>query len=232
MRRDRAPMLVALAVPLLLHVWVGRARADEPAPAEDTGNATPSNDDPYAAPAYAPPADEPGGTEEPSGAAYNSRLFSLLEERPPANVIVWNPLELILHVVSFEYERALGRHVSLAFGAAAMVSRPNISPFESFDSFRFYGGTAAVRFFLSGHAPRGFWLSPRVGLGYVKADSETSGALELDALLGYTWLFGDVFVLSVGGGVSYTRFPGLKDDGGDTLTGILPIGRLALGFAF
>ncbi|NOY91343.1 MAG: hypothetical protein GXP55_09040 [Deltaproteobacteria bacterium] len=145
------------------------------------------------------------------------------EEPPLRNLITINPLSLIFGVLSLEYEHAFGDRVSLAVG-------PDLLLFNS--DVRAYGVSAALRLFVTGAAPAGFWMGPNTSVVAASAEGATGFGYEIGAQLGYTWIWG-VFALSIGGGVRYQDIT-VRDGGGVVAgaSGVLPSLRFSLGFGF
>jgi len=157
----------------------------------------------------------------------------------PLNTITVNPLSLAFGSINFEYERATSPTFSWFVGPQYASFSTSVLDDEFTASS--YGLTGGVRFFLTGRAPEGFFISPNASLGYASAEAggESASALSysVGAIGGYTWIFGDVFDLSVGLGAQYMHTEVAVPDGdGDDLeigfTGVLPALRLSLGVAF
>ena len=158
--------------------------------------------------------------------------FHFFPKTPPPNVISWNGASLLQGFISFEYERALGRWFSV-FGS------PNLYVFDSG-----YGRLAkttadtaltldvGMRIYLSDWSPRGFWLSPKIGGGYTSSDEGKGSLWGVSASLGYNWIFGDVFLLSVGGGMGYQNANVLRRDSGKVIRHGWIDTRITLGCVF
>lgn len=145
-------------------------------------------------------------------------------ERWPKNTITTNPLGMALGIFNIEYERAVSDRVSV-YGGPSYFGL-GIGD-ESIDAF---GLDLGARFFVSGQAPEGFFLSPGLGLAYVTASAtdESLFGWTASGLLGYTWLFGRAFDLSLGFGGSYFNM----EVAGVGFRGFLPAARASIGAAF
>jgi hypothetical protein len=153
-----------------------------------------------------------------------------VEKSGPKNTITANPLALAFGTFNLEYERAFRDHLSF-YVAPSYLGMELLG--VSIEGFGLGGG---LRYFVSGTAPQGFFLSPGIELSYVTLgeDNVEASAMGWSAtgLVGYTWLLGDVFALSLGGGVSYVNVE--AEAGSLTLgySGIVPSARFAIGGAF
>ncbi|RKH20430.1 hypothetical protein D7X74_03910 [Corallococcus sp. CA047B] len=93
------------------------------------------------------------------------------------------PLEGLYPQLAIEGERVLDEHVSVSLGVFGSVqhdrSRMDDPPeigFEGTDTTQYRVGLApAVRFYLSGTAPQGLWVSPRLELSYGRQTYENVG---------------------------------------------------------
>ena len=158
---------------------------------------------------------------------------------PPKNTITVNPLGLALGAINFEYERATSQGMSWFVGP--QYSSYSTSVIDDEYSASAYGLIGGVRFFLTGPAPEGFIVSPNPSVAYATAsvadNSASSFSYSLGAIGGYTWIFGDVFDLSLGLGAQYisteVSVPSVEgDDLKIGFSGVLPAARLSLGVAF
>lgn len=133
------------------------------------------------------------------------------EEAPPAwlsgetsrNTVV---VKLGEHF-AVEYERAVHPKVSVfvgpamfaAYGRAGNVTNTELG----------FGGTVGARFFVAGMAPEGLFVGPLLTIGYssYRNAGVSSHGLRLTsgAMVGYTWIFGQVFDLSLGAGANYVN---------------------------
>jgi len=150
---------------------------------------------------------------------------------PPRNAISVDPFNVLYEgTLSLEYERATGRTLSF------FVRLPEFNHTGSNGTFQNdatmttevwqatatkFGISGGLRFFLIGEAPRGLWLGPEIGLGYVSVSWTRfdSSLIELGrfsggaayfrfaATAGYTFVFAPVF-LSAGAGIGYAGLIG------------------------
>lgn len=158
------------------------------------------------------------------------------ESAKPFRTVTVNPLALAFGSFSAEFEQATASRGMSFFVGPSYYSTSSSGLIDL--STTSYGLTGGVRFFLGGRAPEGFYLSPGVSLGYGIAEGggeeATSATWSLDGQAGYTWLFNDVFDLSLGLGLSYMSYelnlPGTLGSIG--YQGIAPNARLAVGAAF
>jgi hypothetical protein len=155
--------------------------------------------------------------------------------------ITANPLAMLGGSLSAEYERATASGLSLFVGpsfayASASSGAASVSMFG-------LGATAGARIFFANAAPKGLWVGPQGTLIYLSGDFGGSGSVSaigysLAGLIGYTWVWDNGFVLSLGGGIQYVALQ-LQDStttSGPAETvgvkGVLPALRLSLGYAF
>jgi len=171
----------------------------------------------------------PGGPEAPS---YGR----------PRNTITINPLPLVVGMISGEFERAANDRVSIYVAPTYwnLSFGPDDDEFEIFS----YGLGFGARYFMAGIAPEGFWIAPGVEVAYAGAEyngaSGSSIAWGAGAQLGYTWLIGDVFDISLGIGAIYENNEveveyeeaGIERTKVEGYAGIRPSLRFALGAAF
>lgn len=134
--------------------------------------------------------------------------------------------------LALEYERAVRPDVSIFIGPALAVGFTNFN--HEFESELGIGSVMGARFFLSGEAPAGLFMSPFIDLSYYATNARgthISGLrLKSGGMLGYTWIFGRRFVVSAGVGATYadiTGGPFVKSGG--PVEGTL---RFAMGVAF
>ncbi|RKG93541.1 hypothetical protein [Corallococcus terminator] len=113
------------------------------------------------------------------------------------------PLEGVYPQLALEGERVLGEHVSLSLGvfasfehARSRLDDPPDTGYEGLDGTQFRVGLApAVRFYLSGTAPQGLWVSPRLEVSYWRESSRPVGNLPSG---GFSLLSGESEIWSVG----------------------------------
>jgi hypothetical protein len=131
------------------------------------------------------------------------------EYRPARNTV---SVKLGEHM-AVEYERAVLPEMSVFVGPALFVG------FASTDnvvrSELGFGGALGARFFITGVAPEGLFVGPVLNLGYsrTRVGAEITSGLRLStgAMVGYTWIFFNVFDLSLGAGANYVNVTSLHD---------------------
>ena len=144
-------------------------------------------------------------------------------ERWPKNTVTTNPLGMALGIFNLEYERAVYDRVSIYGGPSYFGLGVDDTSIDAF------GIDAGARFFVSGQAPEGFFLSPGVGVAHVSATgSDSVIGWTASALFGYTWLFDRAFALSLGFGGSYFNMK-VEESG---IRGFMPSLRASIGAAF
>ncbi len=206
------------------------------ASAQDDSGWTPQDEQAsQAAPSNPPPPSVPPAPQ--SAPVYVEQI----EESPPANTLTWAPLDLVVGTIRFEYEHALAPFLALHVTAGALLfDGVGVDIPDDYSFYAITGGLGA-RFFMTGHAPEGFWVGPRAQLAYARVENDgASGSgigYSAGGEIGYTFLFGDAFVLSAGGGVAYIDIDAeATSSSGSTAkagtSGVTPTLRLNLGFAF
>ncbi|HLV61450.1 MAG TPA: hypothetical protein VKY51_08645 [Fredinandcohnia sp.] len=141
--------------------------------------------------------------------------------RWPKNTVSFDALGMGLGVFGIEYERAVAERISL-YGSPRYLDR-RIDGLHA----EGFGLDAGARFFVSGQAPEGLFLSPAVGL-YLPTAGDRLLGWTATALVGHTWLIDRSFDISLGfGAVLYD----LKEDGRERRA-IMPTGRISIGAAF
>ncbi len=174
------------------------------------------------APAHAREARETPGLASPSVEA-------------PKNVITLEPLAVVYaRTIALEYERGIGR-VGLHLGSAL-----TLGSFDSADSNGDYlavAVTLGMRIYPWTDAPEGPFVGPFGSVAWVDADDGTTAVTgvgwSVGAMVGWTWLLGSVFALSLGAGAAWYSY-GIERADGTTAghEGFLPALRLAVGAAF
>ena len=148
----------------------------------------------------------------------------------PRHLVDINPLSLANGKLSLEYEGALSNSASIVVGPQMILYRDPIA--GSGPAVFGYGLSLGVHFFPGAEALHGFWLGPEVNGGYLGSGDKAGLYMQLNGILGYTFLPTDHFAISLGIGAGY-RFTNV-DFGSSTATynGIGLTGRLALGYAW
>ncbi len=159
-------------------------------------------------------------------------------ERPKHPARKWtlqvDPLTTALGFVHLQVERALHPHLSIYAGPSLRLFNGLIS--EPTDNYRGLGGEMGLRVFFRPTAPRGFWVQTRGVLAHLTSyrrlepdgSHPTSIGGYVSVLGGYTWIFKNGFVVSLGAGVQYLHYT--VDNQGSK--GILPAAHTTLGYAF
>jgi len=148
---------------------------------------------------------------------------------PPRWTLQVDPLTTALGYVHLQVERALTPDWSIYVG-------PHLRLFDSVlddkdEPYIGIGVELGVRWFFHGEAPEGAWAQVRGVLAHVTTDDPveaTSAGGYVSALVGYTAILGDVFVLAGGAGVQYLDY----GVGGYGVEGVFPALHTALGVAF
>jgi len=161
--------------------------------------------------------------------------WALGDDDTARNAITLEPLAVVFaRTIAVEYERGFG-HVGVHLGTALTLG--------GFDSdgrngnYLAFGVTFGVRFYPWSEAPEGPFGGPFGSIAWVDADDGTSQSQGLGwsvgGLVGWTWVLGSVFALSLGAGAAWYAY---DVDGTDGATvgrnGFLPALRLAVGAAF
>lgn len=139
-----------------------------------------------------------------------------------------DPLTTYLGYVHLQVERALTPKFSLYAGPHLRLFRAPLSEPEAGDDYRGVGLEVGARFFPWARAPQGAWAQVRGVGARVAGDAGVEPGGYVSALVGYTAIFGDVFVLSGGAGVQYISYQ--LDGVGPK--GIYPALHTTLGVAF
>jgi hypothetical protein len=136
-----------------------------------------------------------------------------------------DPLTTYLGYVHVQVERALGDHVSVYAGPHfRLFSPPTAAP----EDYLGLGVELGARVFPWGEAPRGPWAQVRGVGARLWSGEDTAWGGYVSGLVGYTWILGDVFVLSGGAGVQYLNYR-INDLGP---RGVFPALHTTLGVAF
>lgn len=160
-----------------------------------------------------------------------SQSATLAFEEPvsgPRRTLTFNPLGMLVGAAELQYEQAISPSVSF-FGG------PQVRWLKAADlaEGHGFGATAGLRYFVSGLAPAGFFVSPSVDVGYarLRVTNRASAGLVtgVGGMLGYTWLV-ETVAFSVGGGLQYSRIEGDALD--KARESVLPTLRFAVGPAF
>lgn len=143
------------------------------------------------------------------------------------NVIKVNPIALALGGFNATYEMVLNSHSSMLFSGsyAFNLLGEDVSVAGLGVGYRYYFTHKKTEI------PSGFWLTPQVGFetGSLKdgSNKESVYAFALGAQIGYQWAWKNGFTLDIGIGPSYANMSGAA-----SASGIIPMGTLAVGFAF
>jgi hypothetical protein len=154
------------------------------------------------------------------------------EEVAPAwNTFTLNPLALRDKQLGIEYERALGRGLSLYLAPGFAYGRAE----GSWDLT--LTGTLGTRFFVLGSAPSGLFFGPEVSMNYQRTYRDEvlrkAFGLGLGGSMGWTLVLFNRLVLSVGFSAQYRAVPDLESPEEEAIrVEIVPLPRLAFGVAF
>ena len=200
-----------------------------------------------------PDAKDPTGVTDPTGptgvtgvapeaSPSEPSVPALAKSRKP-NAITLEPLAVVFaRTITLEYERAFGAWMSvfiqpsLILGSShAVVGSGDTATSVDGDYFA-VAGTLGVRIFPWRGAPGGPFVSPFAGVAYTHAtagsDSASGIGWSVGGMIGYTFVLGSVFDLSIGGGAAYVALD--IDAGGKRFgeTGVQPSFRVAVGAVF
>ncbi len=137
-----------------------------------------------------------------------------------------DPLTTYLGYVHLQVERALGEHVSVYAGPHLRLFTPPTA--EAPEDHLGVGVELGVRVFPWGGAPEGAWAQVRGVGARVWEGDDTSWGGYVSGLVGYTAIFGDLFVLSGGAGLQYLNY----QVNGLGPRGVFPALHTTLGVAF
>ncbi len=159
------------------------------------------------------------------------------------NALTIEPLAVVFaRTIALEYERGIGGWVSVfvqpsfVYGSSRVVTTEGNATTTTDGEYFAVGGTLGVRIFPWRAAPTGPFVSPFAGLAYTRArtggDSASGLGWSVGGLIGYSFVLGSVFELSLGGGAAYAAYA--LEAGGKRFgeRGVLPALRLAVGAVF
>jgi len=157
------------------------------------------------------------------------------EVETPRNVITLEPLAVVYaRTIALEYEHGFG-HIGVHVGSALTLGGFDSSGGNG--NYLAIGATLGMRFYPWSEAPAGGFIGPFGSVAWVDADDGTTQSKgigwSVGALVGWTWLLGSVFVLSLGAGAAWYAYD-IDGAGATTVgrSGFLPALRLAVGAAF
>jgi hypothetical protein len=174
---------------------------------------------------------------------------------PPRNAITVDPLWILYNdTLSLTYERATERKLSFfvrlpefyhAASSGTLHNNDTMTTELLQGSSTQFGISGGLRFFITGEAPRGLWLSPEVGLGYIalkwtRFDSSLNSQGSLSGGFvsvrfggsgGYAFVFGPI-ALSLGVGIAYSAMIGEIVGAYVNLRQVHPFMRIGIGYAF
>jgi len=164
-------------------------------------------------------------------AAAESTTYAAETSARPTRTVTANPLALAFGIFSIEYEQAIADRQMTFFAGPTYYSWSGLGL-----DLTAYGANGGIRYFFKGTAPEGFFVSPELSLLYTTAgegdDAASAMSWGLSGIAGYTWIFGDVFDLSLGLGAGYQNYEVKVGNLTAGSSGVVPAGRLALGAAF
>lgn len=149
------------------------------------------------------------------------------------NVVKVNPLGILFGVASVGYERVLDAKSSVQFnayfGGLSVAGNKYTNLGAGVDYRRYFGS--------SSEAPKGFYVSPGVGVLNTKvkvgSSNGTATGVSLKAVAGNQWVFGSGFVIDLNGGIQYTNItPKINGVNYDKYSGVYPAIGFSLGYAF
>ena len=127
-------------------------------------------------------------------------------------------LGILIGQFGVEVEYRLSRRISTYVSGSLMVADLLLAPPINLLSL-----SAGARFYVGSMPVEGFWFGVDAGVAVAWKDSNVGDGQLFSAGIGYTWVFGKSFVLSIGGGGQMV----VTDNG----VGFLPTLRFSLGFA-
>ena len=149
-----------------------------------------------------------------------------------SNVIKTNPLGLAFGNFNATYERVLGTSSSVLLRGQYMYrllgAKVNMG-----------GVGVGYRYYIT-HAkkpvPGGFYINPQAAFSFGNVTDEydetfSASTIGIGFELGYQWAWESGFVLDLGIGPMYT-FANVDDNYGEDISGFLPTGTIAIGYAF
>lgn len=169
-----------------------------------------------------------------------SVLLPMLIRPPPApghNTVTWQPITVVWATIDLEYERGLGRFVSVYLASAIL---PGLAFGRGGTPTPFVFGVAGdlgIRFFPMANAPAGLFAGGYVGAttfyDYLGSHSRFFGSgVRAGTTVGYSLIFLRHVDLSFAVGIEYLRF-GVRRGGMDQIDDVVqPTARIALGIAF
>lgn len=143
------------------------------------------------------------------------------------SVIKANPIALAFGGFNVTYERVMNTKTSLLFSGsyAFNLLGTEVSAGGLGVGYRYYFTHAKTEI------PSGFWVTPQlsfeVGSMEFNGTKESISAFAIGAQIGYQWAWKNGFTLDLGIGPSYAAL-----NSSDALSGIIPTGTIAIGFAF
>jgi hypothetical protein len=155
------------------------------------------------------------------------------QNKAPRNVISIQPLSAMMTVYSGEYERAVGKSVTLGLGATYWGADDN-----SGDEAAYTSGDVKLRFYPSGTALAGFSFGATGGYTSVSAkegitQTETSeSAPSFGILLEYQFLMGQSRNFSVALGAGAKMLFIEENTTNDNVIGRYPTARVSVGYAW
>lgn len=149
-----------------------------------------------------------------------------------SNIIKTNPLGLAFGNFNATYERVLGTSSSVLFRGQYMYRLLG-------EEVNMGGLGVGYRYYIT-HAkkpvPGGFYINPQAAFSFGSITDDNDETFNASTIgigfeLGYQWAWESGFVLDLGIGPMYT-FASVEEDTGDDISGFLPTGTIAIGYAF
>ncbi|MFO0745494.1 MAG: DUF3575 domain-containing protein [Myxococcota bacterium] len=148
----------------------------------------------------------------------------------PGFTLQVDPLTTALGFVHLQLEVVVAPHWSFYVGPSLKLF-PGLLAEEGDVAYTGLGAEVGVRYYFAGRAPYGAWALVRgVGARLATDDPPEAHAFGgyVSALGGYTWIFGERWVVSLGLGIQYLDYT----VAGSGPKGVLPAAHTAIGVAF
>jgi len=167
-------------------------------------------------------------------------LFMFNFANAQRNVIKVNPLAMAFGSISFSYETLISDKGAIEVSAAYTSLGVSVGSNADAKASGFGLGVGYKAYFSkTKDAPRGWYAEPNLGYSSVTTTAnESDGSVSLfnlGALGGYQWIFGggdSGFALDLGLGFNYINGSSSGDVSGLTLSGIIPAGKVSIGYGF
>lgn len=156
------------------------------------------------------------------------------------NVIKVNPIAMAFGSISFSYETLISDNGAIEVSAAYTSIGVSVGSDADVKANGFGLGLGYKAYFSkTKDAPRGWYVEPNLGYSSISTGAnEADGSVSLfnlGALGGYQWIFGGSesgFALDLGLGFNYINGSSSGDVSGLTLSGVIPAGKVSIGYGF